>query len=108
MTSSVMTKPMFSYKNNGSCKDMWKDPERMNKWLEQPNEHVEYISIIGEENQEYSKIDIKEYNRIQNEAQMIFCSATDWPSYCISYLELKYNGGIHNEIIKILKGKYGK
>ena len=108
MTSSVMTKPMFSDVNGGSFKEMWKDPERMNKWLEQPNEYIKFVSIRGEENQEYFKISIKEYNQIKNESQMIFCGANDWPSYCISYLSLKSDGETDDNIISVLKENFSQ
>ena len=108
MTSSVMTKPMFSDVKEGSFKEMWKDPTRIDKWLLQPNEYIKFISIRGEHNEEYYKIDIKEYNRIQNEAQIIFCSANDWPSYCISYLSLKSDGKSEHDIISVLKDNFSQ
>jgi len=106
--TSIMNKPMFSDTNKGSFKEMWKDPERIEKWLLQPNEHVKYISIVGEQNEEYFKISIKEYEEIQNEAQMIFCSANDWPSYCISYLSLKSDGETDDNIISVLKDNFSQ
>lgn len=108
MTSSVMTKPMFSDVNEGSFKEMWKDPTRINKWLLQPNEYIKFVSIRGEHNEEYFKISIKEYEKIQNEAQMIFCSANDWPSYCISYLSLKSDGKSEHDIISVLKNNFSQ
>jgi len=106
--TSIMNKPMFSDTNKGSFKEMWKDPTRIDKWLLQPNEHVKYISIVGEQNEEYFKISIKEYEEIQNEAQMIFCSANDWPSYCISYLALETDGKSENDIIDTLKKNFSQ
>ena len=58
MTTSIMNKPMFSDANKGSFKEMWKDSKRIDKWLLQPNENIKYISISGDQNEEYLIIQI--------------------------------------------------
>ena len=51
---------------------------------------------------------MSDYNKIQNEAQIIFCSANDWPSYCISYLTLESDGEAENDIIETLKKNFSQ
>ena len=106
--TTIMNKPMFSDVNKGSFKDMWKDSVRMEKWLLQPNENIKYISISGDQNEEYFIISTMKYNKIQNGAQMIFCSTIDWPSYCISYLTLESQGEAENDIIETLKKNFSQ
>ena len=108
MTTSIMNKPMFSDANKGSFKEMWKDSKRIDKWLLQPNENIKYISISGDQNEEYFRISTMKYNKIQNEAQMIFCSSNDWPSYCISYLTLESDGEAEKDIIETLKKNFSQ
>ena len=102
---SYITKPIFSDDNLGDPKHMWKDPLRMDKWLLQPSPNHTHIHLEGE-NGDFIPMTIKEYNYIQNQAQMIFCSTCNWPIYCIEFVLMKFDKTPEKDIINLLKSKY--
>tara|TARA_B100000902_G_scaffold316643_1_gene308029 strand:+ start:321 stop:584 length:264 start_codon:yes stop_codon:yes gene_type:complete len=85
---------------------MWKDPLKMEKWLLHPSDDERVIIMDELMNVIHFNISSQEYNDIQNQAQMIFCSANNWPAYCIIYLVLKKEGKDEKEIIDTLRMKY--
>jgi len=104
--ASVIKKSVYSDDNGGDPSKMWKDPVRMEKWLLQPSGNGRVIIMEERLNVIHFNISSQEYNNIQNQSQMIFCSANNWPAYCIIYLVLKKEGRDDKDIIDILKMKY--
>jgi hypothetical protein len=102
---SYITKPIFSDDNKGDPKYMWKDPLRMDKWLLQPLPNHKHVHL-EDENGNIIKITVNEYNYIQNQSQMIFCSANNWPVYCIEFVCMKSEKTPEKDIINLLKSKY--
>ena len=104
--TSVIKKPIYSDNNSGCPSKMWKDPIRMEKWLLHPSGNERVIIMDERLNVIHFNISSQEYNDIQNQAQMIFCSANNWPAYCIIYLVLKKDGKDEKDIIDTLRIKY--
>ena len=104
--TSVIKKPIYSDNNSGCPSKMWKDTSRMEQWLLHPSGNERVIIMDERLNVIHFNISSQEYNDIQNQAQMIFCSANNWPAYCIIYLVLKKEGSDEKDIIDLLKTKY--
>ena len=103
--TSFIVKPIYSDDNKGATFEMWKDPIRMDKWLQNPSPNHTHIRLDGD-NGIFIDITVKEYNHIQNQAQMIFCSTCNWPIYCIEFILMKSDNIPEKEIIDLLKSKY--
>ena len=104
--TSFIKKPIYSDNNSGCPSKMWKDSSKMEKWLLHPSGNERVIIMDERLNVIHFNISSQEYNDIQNQAQMIFCSANNWPAYCIIYLVLKKERKDEKEIVDTLKMKY--
>ena len=104
--TTFIKKPIYSDNNSGCPSKMWKYSSKMEKWLLHPSGNERVIIMDERLNVIHFNISSQEYNDIQNQAQMIFCSANNWPAYCIIYLVLKKEGKDEKEIVDTLKMKY--
>ena len=104
--TSVIKKSIYSDNNSGCPSKMWKDPLRMEKWFLHPSGNERVIIMDERLNVIHFNISSQEYNDIQNQAQMIFCSTCNWPIYCIEFILMKSDNIPEKEIIELLKSKY--